>query len=291
MEFMVVVILSFLLCICNGNGPSTQSSEKAEKKESRSIQSDINVLKDSMHELLKRVIKHENEISSLKSENQFLTNKIENERRQLSCDINVLHENTNEQQQALTDTNTEIIYLNETVEELRNGVDKLEELQRRRSEDNITECIDKPDTESNQERKNRDCTDIQKNSNQALESGVYTIYPNGGKSVQAYCDMSTDGGGWTVIQKRFDGSVDFNQNWLECENGFGNINGEFWFGNNYVHTLTASGKNELRIDMVDTSNNKKYAVYRIFSIGDAASKYKLTVGNYSGNAGVRVEIS
>ncbi|VDI46175.1 Hypothetical predicted protein, partial [Mytilus galloprovincialis] len=145
-------------------------------------------------------------------------------------------------------------------------------------------------TESNQETNNRDCTDIQKNSNQALESGVYKIYPNGGKSVQAYCDMSTDGGGWTVIQKRFDGSVDFNQNWLECENGFGNINGEFWFGNNYVHTLTASGKNELRIDMVDTSNNKKYAVYRIFSIGDAASKYKLTVGNYSGNAGDKLRI-
>ncbi|XP_076084886.1 fibrinogen-like protein 1 [Mytilus galloprovincialis] len=97
--------------------------------------------------------------------------------------------------------------------------------------------------------------------------------------------MSTDGGGWTVIQKRFDGSVDFNRKWLECENGFGNVNGEFWFGNKYVHTLTASGKYELRIDMVDKSNNTKYAVYKRFSIEDAASKYRLTVDDYSGNAG------
>lgn len=37
--------------------------------------------------------------------------------------------------------------------------------------------------------------------------------------------------------------------------------------------------------MVDTNNNKKYAVYKTFIIGDAASKYKLTVGGYSGNAG------
>ncbi|XP_052085423.1 fibrinogen-like protein A isoform X3 [Mytilus californianus] len=132
--------------------------------------------------------------------------------------------------------------------------------------------------------KYKDCTEIKKKSYRKKESGVYKIYPDGKKSVQAYCDMSTDGGGWTVIQKRYDGSVDFNRKWLECANGFGNINGEFWFGNNFVHTLTASGKYELRIDIVK-SNNKKYAVYKKFSIGDAASKYKLTVGEYSGNAG------
>lgn len=49
--------------------------------------------------------------------------------------------------------------------------------------------------------------------------------------------------------------------------------------------LTSTGKYELRVDMVDTNNNKTYAVYKTFSIGDAASKYKLTVGDYSGNAG------
>ncbi|XP_052085422.1 fibrinogen-like protein A isoform X2 [Mytilus californianus] len=284
---MVVVILSFLLCICNGNvfGPNTQSSVEVDKKEPRCIQSDVNVLKDDMHELLKRVFKYENEISSLQSENQYLTNKLENERRQFSCEINVLHEYSNEHQRALNDTNTEINHLNETIEELRNGVDKLEELQRRRSEENITECIDKSDTESHKDRKNRDCTDIEKNSYKTLGSGVYKIYPDDRNLVKAYCDMSTNGGGWTVIQKRFDGSVDFNRKWLECENGFGNIDGEFWFGNNYMHTLTASGKYELRIDMVDKSNKKKYAVYKRFSIGDAASKYGLTVGDYSGNAG------
>ncbi|VDI61689.1 Hypothetical predicted protein [Mytilus galloprovincialis] len=90
--------------------------------------------------------------------------------------------------------------------------------------------------------------------------------------------------------KRFGGSVSFKRTWVECENGFGDIHGEFWLGNKYIHMLTSSGKYELRVDMIDNHSNTKYAVYKTFVVGDAASKYKLTVGDYSGNAGDRFGI-
>ncbi|XP_071142730.1 fibrinogen-like protein A [Mytilus edulis] len=128
----------------------------------------------------------------------------------------------------------------------------------------------------------KDCTEIKKYK---ATSGVYQIFPKKKEGVKAYCDMDTDGGGWTIIQKRYDDSVNFQRNWTECENGFGNVNGEYWLGNKYIHRLTSSGTYELRIDLTDKNNNKKYATYTTFVVGDAASQYKLTIGGYSGDAG------
>ncbi|XP_063427014.1 fibrinogen-like protein A [Mytilus trossulus] len=91
-------------------------------------------------------------------------------------------------------------------------------------------------------------------------------------------------GGWTVIQKRYEGSVEFNRNWKDYENGFGDKRGEFWLGNKNIAKLTSEKNHELRIDVEDWDGNKRYAVYKSFSVGDASTKYQLTIGNYSGNA-------
>ena len=45
---------------------------------------------------------------------------------------------------------------------------------------------------------------------------------------------------WIVVMQRFDGSLDFNQNWIAYRNGFGNTaQGEFWLGNEKIHLLTS----------------------------------------------------
>ena len=97
--------------------------------------------------------------------------------------------------------------------------------------------------------------------------------------------MGTDGGGWTVFQRRQDGSVDFYRNWTDYENGFGNLTGEFWLGLSKIHRLTKEGSNTLRVDLEDFEGNTSYANYSTFSVGDGSTEYILTVGGYSGTAG------
>ncbi|CAG2249272.1 Tenascin-R,Ryncolin-2,Angiopoietin-related protein 1,Ficolin-1-A,Ryncolin-1,Tenascin-X,Ficolin-2,Fibrinogen-like protein 1,Tenascin,Ficolin-1,Fibrinogen-like protein A,Ficolin-1-B,Ryncolin-3,Angiopoietin-related protein 7,Angiopoietin-4,Ryncolin-4 [Mytilus edulis] len=128
----------------------------------------------------------------------------------------------------------------------------------------------------------KDCTELKKYNE---KSDVYKISARDSEVLKVYCDMTTDGGGWSIIQRHYDGTVDFQRTWFEYENGFGNVEGEYWLGNKHIHHMTSSGKYELRIDLTDNKNEKRYAAYKQFSIGDAASKYKLSIGSYSGNAG------
>ena len=97
--------------------------------------------------------------------------------------------------------------------------------------------------------------------------------------------METDGGGWTVFQRRQDGSVDFYRNWTDYENGFGDLTGEFWLGLSKIHRLTKEGSNTLRVDLGDFEGNTRYANYSTFNVSDGSTEYILTVGGYSGTAG------
>ena len=114
------------------------------------------------------------------------------------------------------------------------------------------------------------------------QNGVYSIDPDGLGSFNVSCDMTTDGGGWTVFQRRQDGSVDFYRNWTDYKNGFGNISGEFWLGLDNINRLTKNNDTELRVDLEDFEGGKRYATYSTFVVEDENEKYKLTVEGYEG---------
>ena len=128
-----------------------------------------------------------------------------------------------------------------------------------------------------------DCSDLLKSGH--TQSGVYSVNPDGKGSFNAYCDMRTDGGGWTVFQRRQDGSEDFYRGWNDYKSGFGQLTAEFWLGNDKIHRLTAARPSTLRVELEDWNGVKVYAKYDKFNIGDEQAKYRLEVGLYSGTAG------
>ena len=115
-------------------------------------------------------------------------------------------------------------------------------------------------------------------------STVYTIVDlcGQGTKVQGYCDTITDGGGWLVVQRRQDGSVDFKRFWWEYEMGFGSLTGEFWYGLRALHCLTGQGGWEIRMDIKLANGTNIFLQYEQFKVASAKDKYKLTVGGFQG---------
>jgi len=127
-----------------------------------------------------------------------------------------------------------------------------------------------------------DCSDVLLN-NPSAASGLYMIGIGPNKTqIQVYCDMATSGGGWTVFQRRKDGSIDFRKGWDDYAHGFGTPNGEHWLGNDNLATLTvsAAATYKLRVDL-SVNGESHFAEFDNFKIGGASDKYRLTVGAYT----------
>lgn len=102
----------------------------------------------------------------------------------------------------------------------------------------------------------------------------------------ASCDMETDGGGWLVIQRRFNGMVPFNRTLEEYENGFGDPSGEFWYGLKNIFCFIQKEAAELRIDLEYPNGKTGYVHYKTFSISSGSS-YTASVTEFKTSPGVK----
>ncbi|XP_071501358.1 uncharacterized protein [Diadema antillarum] len=123
------------------------------------------------------------------------------------------------------------------------------------------------------------------------EDGIYYMSnPEGsgkrGKRIRLLCDMTTDGGGWTVIQRRQNGTTNFYRGWNDYAKGFGYLDADFWLGNAMLHAITSQANFVLRVEFTDWDDVKGYAEYSLFRVNDETDYYRLTLGEFTGgNAG------
>lgn len=136
----------------------------------------------------------------------------------------------------------------------------------------------------------RHCNDL-KHAGQDT-SGVYRIFHKeaGSSGQRVYCDMDTDGGGWTVIQRRgqFGNRVfHFYRNWTEYARGFGNPADEYWIGNRALHALTAGDDEQmaLRVVLSNSTEDTVSVDFESFRVASEENLFKLSLGKLLGPEG------
>lgn len=107
--------------------------------------------------------------------------------------------------------------------------------------------------------------------------GVYIISPDGRCPFRVYCDMLN--GGWTLIQKRQDGSVSFYRPWDEYVAGFGDIEGEHWLGLDKIHRLSKAGT-QIYFLLENYDDTFEHAHYKAFTVHDVTTAYRMNVDDF-----------
>ncbi|XP_012549036.2 protein scabrous [Bombyx mori] len=118
----------------------------------------------------------------------------------------------------------------------------------------------------------RDCSSIKG------PAGTYLIHP-GHAPVDTWCVN-----GNTLLQRRYNGSIEFNRKFSEYVHGFGDPTSEYWLGLESMHQITSDNCSSMRIDMTDIYGGSWYAEYDHFSVSNADTGFILNVSGFRGNA-------
>ncbi|KAM6966355.1 angiopoietin-related protein 6 [Tautogolabrus adspersus] len=130
----------------------------------------------------------------------------------------------------------------------------------------------------------RDCQHVLESGE--TTSGIYLLRPqSANRLLQAWCEQSQAQGGWTVIQRRQDGSVNFFRTWEQYKQGFGNLDGEYWLGLEHLYWMTKQAQYKLRVALEDWQGRQVFAEYDSFHLEPESDWYRLRLGQYQGNAG------
>ncbi|XP_030275742.1 angiopoietin-1-like isoform X1 [Sparus aurata] len=255
---------------------------------------EIQLLENSLstNKLEKELLLQTTEISQLRAKNSRLESKVQKLESQQRGELEGMKEEKNRLQSVVR---TQMAAIDALERQLRVASSNNTALQRQQAQlmESVHTLINMVATTTGSPPRTqvwRDCADAYKSGYSV--SGLYHIYiGNRSEPVQVYCDMETAGGGWTVFQRRFNGSVDFQRSWREYKMGFGDVLGEHWLGNEALFLLTSQGQYSLRVELKDWEGNPAHSQYDRFTLTNERQQYRLYLRGYSGTAGTQSSLA
>ncbi|KAM4705754.1 angiopoietin-1 [Rhinophrynus dorsalis] len=279
--------------LSKSNEQTMKLSDVQKQVQNQTSQLKIQLLENSLstNKLEKQLIQQTHEIVKIHEKNSLLENKIIEMEGRHKNELDAL-KNEKETLQNLVSRQTHIIQ--ELEKQLTKATNNNSILQKQQLElmDTVhnlvklcsKEGVLKLNVKKEEEKPFRDCADLYHAG--VNKSGVYTIYINNvSEPKKVYCNMETAGGGWTVIQHRENGTVDFQRGWRDYKMGFGSLSGEFWLGNEFIFAITSQRQYSLRIDLTDWEGGHAHSQYDRFHIGNEKQNYRLYLKGHSGTAG------
>ncbi|XP_034474807.1 microfibril-associated glycoprotein 4-like [Drosophila innubila] len=260
-----------------------------------SVNSHLTEISSAQGNLIDRIVK-ESDIKSLKAELEQLkidgVNK-ESKIQYLTVELEQQKKDKADKEEDIKLLRADIQSVKEELElQKKDGVDKKSDIKQLKSElEKQKKCdVDNQSLQADLERFRKLINGHfnPHNCAEAKFNGVnYILLSNfSSQPFKVACDAYTRGGGWTVILKRMDGSVNFYGNWTEYKEGFGDLEGEFFLGLDKIHALTAHRRQELLVILEDSEGDERFETYDDFAIGNEDQQYKLhTLGKANGTAG------
>ncbi|XP_038187928.1 angiopoietin-4 [Arvicola amphibius] len=245
----------------------------------------------STNKLERQVLMQSHELQRLQSRNRALESRLQALEAQHEAQMNSLQDKREQLQTLLGRQTGTLAKLKNNLEALSSNSSSLQQQQQQLMElvQRLVRIVAQNErTVSLKVPKQlfQDCAEIKRSG--ANASGVYTIrVANMTRPLKVFCDMETDGGGWTLIQRRQDGSMSFQRTWEEYKEGFGNVAREYWLGNEAVHQLTSRTAYLLRVELRDWEGRQTSIQYEHFQLGSERQQYSLSVNASSSSSGFK----
>ncbi|XP_033735551.1 angiopoietin-related protein 2-like [Pecten maximus] len=85
----------------------------------------------------------------------------------------------------------------------------------------------------------------------------------------------------TYVQYRRYGNVSFNRDWQSYVDGFGDLEGDFWLGNKYIHLITDQKSYTCGVRLYDDTDIWQFDSYSDFKVDSESNLFRITYTPYS----------